>query len=337
MIIRTCFTLILLWAGSSISYAGGLDKHFWGPSSKCLYRRPEPVVIIADLTVTGEIDDNLTVRQFERLARQLDCVKILGIVSIFGNGESTTEEIHRNLKARLPLLGLEAVPLLRGPDESLLKIAGKAESKSKETPADQTRLRRIAAMIQSVPGPVTSVELGPLTVSARLLRDGYLRPQKVRRILGVGGRAWGERFSTGKKLGRLGAFTDFNIRKDTAAADYLVRYHPEKLWMVTYQTGIGVRLVKATTATTAIPKLREHIVARTRFMCRLGYRCGYFPSWDTWLSTLFIEGGAERLGCLKTRAHIRAEHRDGHNMRLILNPPEGHPGHAIMACHKVAK
>lgn len=311
-----------------------LERHFFGASPTCRHKAPVPLLVVADLTLTGEIDDSISLVMYRQLERR-GCVRVLGVVSIFGNGPSRTDEVHRNLEVRPAALGVSHWPLLRGPDESHRKVrnwrAGRPDFERLGTIADQERLRRIAAVIRAADVPVVIVELGPMTISARLLEGGFVAPNRIERILGVGGRLRGERFGRNAGfVGRVGSFTDFNVRKDTKAVDYLIRHVPEKLFMVTYRSGVGARMVSAALVAGAVPPLAEHAHKRQRWLNRmLGYTG--IPSWDTWTSAYFLQGRAPALGCVQTWARIENEPK-ARWPRLIVNQHIG-VGSQIMVCH----
>jgi len=311
-----------------------LERHFFGPVAVCAHTQPVPVLLVADLTLTGEIDDSVSLVMYDRLQR-MGCVTVLGIVSIFGNGASSTAQIHQNLAVRLPRLGLARWPLLRGPDESYRRVrnrrTGRPDSERLGTPADQRRLRIIAAAIAAADAPVAIVELGPMTVSARLLAGGFVSPTQIRRVMGIGGRLWGERFGNDAGLvGRFGNFTDFNVRKDTKAVDYLIRHVPEKVLLVTYRLGVGERMVTAAMIGEAVPALASHARDRARWLSRmLGY--AGIPSWDTWTTAVFIAGRRAKLGCARTYGRLQTE-PGAKWPRLIVGQRVG-VGSPITICH----
>lgn len=324
---RMFLIIIALLVSAIPANADALARHFFGSDAPRCSVRHEPVVIFADLTVDGEIDDSITLVAFRRLERA-GCIDVRALVSIYGNGGSSTATVHENIIVRVRELGLADVwgdKLLRGPDRSMRSGGVHA--------LDDARYRAIAEIINASPRPITIVELGPLTGSATLLREGYIKPSRVKRILGVGGRVPGESFGTGRGLGLFASFSDFNVRKDTAAVDYLVRHHGRKLRMVTYRTGIGDRMVPADVIARDIPALAKHAALRARTLAWLGYPQGYIPSWDTWLSSFFVKGGPESLGCRRTYARMLKE-PGARDLRLMLNQPEGQ-GHAIVACHEL--
>lgn len=306
---------------SQAAPAAGLADIFLGKDCRT---RDQPTLIVTDLTVTGEIDDSVSLLMYRELQRRR-CIRVIGIVSIFGNGRSSTAAIHANLERRLHALGLDdwRELLLRGPDHTSFRPPGGA---------DQERLVEIAAVINRHEQVVVA-ELGPLTVSASLLMHGMVEPRRIARILGVGGRVEGERFTTGRKLaGRLFAFRDMNIAEDTKAAAYLLRHHARKLWMVTYRSGIGARMVQPETIASYAPALEDHAFERARVLRDL---LGYdgIPLWDTWTTSYFLKGGPEALGCRATLAAMRFD--DGgfrDPMQLWIDRPPG-KGRPITACH----
>ncbi|MCA9420836.1 MAG: hypothetical protein KC592_07450, partial [Nitrospira sp.] len=248
-LISALLLFVLAVALSTAVHADELTRHVLGTKPICRTHH-QPVLIISDLTVTGEIDDSITLYIYRQL-ELLGCIRVLGVVSIFGNGGSGTAAIHRNLAARLPLLGGSHWPLLHGPDERLTTVL----NRRKETVEDHERLSAIAAVITDAGQPVVIAELGPATVSARLLSAGYVQPIRIAKILAVGGRMSGESFTTNKRLGRLFSFRDMNVAEDVWAMDYLVHYHFRKLWLVTYRSGLGKRMVTASMIAGALPAL----------------------------------------------------------------------------------
>lgn len=320
------------YAGSFLAYfvvlfisqgamAASLTDFFLGRECRA---RDQATLIVTDLTVTGEIDDSVSILMYRELERRR-CIKVVGIVSIFGNGRSSTAAIHANLERRLHALGLDDWRglLLRGPDHTSFRPPGGA---------DRDRLAGIASVINAHDRVVVA-ELGPLTVSASLLMHGMVEPRRIARILGVGGRVEGERFTTGRKLaGRLFAFRDMNVAEDTRAAAYLLRHHARKLWMVTYRSGIGARLVQPETIASYAPPLEEHAFERARILRDLlGYEG--IPLWDTWTTSYFLKGGAEALGCRVTLAAMRYDENGFRDpMQLWIDRPPGE-GRPITACH----
>ena len=280
----------------------------------------QPTLIVADVTRAGEIDDSISLMMYRELERR-GCIDVIGVVSIFGNGGSSTANVHKNLLQRLDELGFEAwKPLvLRGPDRKSFGVV---------SPRDHERLTMVAHIIKRHRS-VVIVELGPLTISSRLLMHGMVQPETIERILGIGGRVAGERFATGRKLGVLFGFRDMNIDEDTNAVSYLLRHHPGKLWMVTYQTGLGARTVTSDMVGAHAPLLADHARRRARILQKLlGYQG--IPSWDTWTTRYFLVGGAESLACGPTRAGMRyADQSFRDPMQLWLDLPEGH---MITAC-----
>ncbi|MCY0147969.1 hypothetical protein OEG84_09670 [Hoeflea sp. G2-23] len=276
---------------------------------------------MTDITVKGEIDDSISMYAYRQM-ELLGCVKIIGVVSIFGNGKSSTAEIHRNLQQRLPALGCAEWLRLRGPDERYTTVLNKRA----QTAADAQRLRAIAALIRSTGEPVIIAELGPVTVSARLLAGGYVEQSEIARILSVGERMYNENFTTGRALGHVFAFRDMNVAEDVWAQDYLVHHVPSKLWMVTYRTGIKNREVTERAVADAIPVLAEHARARARTLRMIGFN--NIPTWDTWTSSYFLNGGERKLGCHHVRAKLIHTARGRDPMRLVL----GRGGAMITAC-----
>lgn len=327
--------MLLLWPQTGVAGPAGLDDHFFGPGATCRHSTPVPVVLVADLTLRGEIDDSISVFLYRQL-EQMGCVRVLAIVSIFGNGESTTAEIHANLQKRLPKLGAGHWPLLRGPDRSYRAVRTARPRlpnghRAVTNRRDAERLAAIGAVVNAADRPVVLVELGPMTVSARLLAEGHVAADRIARVLAIGGRLHGERFGQAAGLvGRFGSFTDFNVRKDTMATDYLVRHIPGKLILYTYRNGVGARMVSANMVAEAIPALTGHAEKREGWLWRiLGYTG--IPSWDTWTTSFFIAGRMAALGCGWTRARLHSD-AGGRWPRLWLTPSR--PSRvAVLACH----
>lgn len=101
--IKTLVLLFICLAVSNWAIANELQKHFLGDSIRCKTPTPEHVLIVADLTVTGEIDDSISLYIFDKL-ENAGCIRVIGVVSIFGNGKSSTPQIHANLIKGLPVL-----------------------------------------------------------------------------------------------------------------------------------------------------------------------------------------------------------------------------------------
>ncbi|WP_146215640.1 hypothetical protein [Hoeflea marina] len=280
---------------------------------------------MTDLTIDGEIDDSISMHAYRQL-ELAGCLRVIGVVSILGNGNSTTAQIHRNLERRLPALGGGLWRRLRGPDERYTTVLNKRAEKS----ADIERLRAIAELIKSATEPVVIAELGPVTVSARLLSGGYVSPAEIEKILAVGGRVRNESFATNRSLGRVFAFRDMNVSEDVWAQDFLIRHHPAKLWMVTYRTGIGARAATAPVIAQTIPSLAAHAKSRARTLRMIGFLG--IPTWDTWTTSFFLRTGSSRLGCRSIRARLAITSNSPNSMRLLL----GDGGRTITACTNVA-
>ncbi len=274
-------------AAPGLSAAQTLERHFLGVAPECRFNRM-PVLIVTDVTRRGEIDDTVSLYTYRRL-ETLGCIQVIGVVSIFGNGKSSTNEVHANLTARLAELGIRDWPVLAGPERRM------SFSRSVKTSAgDLERLHSIAAAVTRH-DHVVIAELGPLTVSARLLSERLVRPDLVHKILGVGGRSPGERLTTGRGLPF--SFRDMNVDEDHAAVRYLVRNHAKKLWMVTYRAGVGTRMVApAALGEIGTPEIVDHAQRRARQLTRVGYE-GRIPSWDTWTTSFFLKDGPQRLSC----------------------------------------
>ncbi|MDP2733001.1 MAG: hypothetical protein Q8O63_07830 [Hoeflea sp.] len=315
--------LLLVLIAPKPAFAGELIDHYFGSDPQCSIAA-QPVLLVTDLTVTGEIDDSISMHVYRQLELR-GCIKVIGVVSIFGNGKSTTAEIHRNMGRRLPDLGCADWRRLRGPDERLTTVLNKRG----ETQADIGRLQTIAGLVRNATGPVVIAELGPVTVSARLLAGGYLDRSDVKMILGVGGRMDNESFATHRGLGRFFAFRDMNVAEDVWGQDYLIRTHPDRVWMVTYRTGIANREVSERQVTKSIPALAAHARSRAKVLRLIGFEG--IPTWDTWTTGFFLRGGNGKLGCRPLRARMAATTSGPNMMRLIL----GNGGHSIIACTDV--
>ncbi|MVA95641.1 hypothetical protein GN330_00030 [Nitratireductor sp. CAU 1489] len=315
-----CLVAVLLSLPAQAS--GGLVDHFLnGP---CRIDR-QPILIVTDVTTSGEIDDSVSLLMYRELERR-GCVRVVGVVSIFGNGGSSTAQVHKNLDERIKTLGLAAwrARLLRGPDRTSFRAPNAA---------DDTRLRRIAEIVRRHPGLVMA-ELGPWTVSSLLLMHRYADPAEISAILGVGGRRPGERFATGRTLaGSLFGFRDMNVAEDTRAVSYLLRHHPDKLWQVTYRTGLGPRTVHHEAIGAFAPTLARHARKRWRTARHL---LGYdgIPLWDTWTTSYFLRGGNERLGCRKVPAAMRSDDNGFRDPMQLHLGVTGAGSSRIVACHQ---
>ncbi|NGO53484.1 nucleoside hydrolase [Allomesorhizobium camelthorni] len=267
-------------------------EHFLNGPCRFAYH---PVLIVTDVTTSGEIDDSVSLMMYRELERR-GCIRIVGVVSIFGNGGASAKEVYRNLHDRLHQLGLSAWAVLEGPARRM-----SFSQSLPPTAEDQQRLFAIAAIVNQHERVVIA-ELGPFTVSARLLSEGLVRPKRIERILGVGGRAPGERFSTGHGLPF--SFRDMNVDEDQAAVWYLLKHHPRKLWLVTYQTGINERmLTPETIAALGISEISAHAKRRAKRLTLIGYG-GKIPAWDTWTTSYFIEGGSQKLSCRQQKVRL---------------------------------
>ncbi|MEP2868796.1 hypothetical protein [Parvibaculum sp.] len=283
------------------------------------------MLIISDMTTSGEIDDSVSLLMYRELERR-GCVRVVGLASIFGNGGSSTGQVHQNLDERIETLGLAAwrARLLRGPDRTSFRATNAA---------DHIRLRQIADVVRRHPGLVMA-ELGPWTVSALLLMHRYVDPAEISAVLGVGGRRPGERFATGRTVpGSLFGFRDMNVAEDTRAISYLLRHHPEKLWNVTYHTGLGPRTVHHETIAAFAPTLSGHARRRWRTARHL---LGYdgIPLWDTWTTSYFLRGGNERLGCRSIPAAMRSDDNGFRDPMQLHLGVTGAGSSRITACHR---
>lgn len=317
MRILLALTAILLCSAPAL--ADMLTKHFLPTACRT---HKQPTLIVTDVTRHGEIDDSISLLMYRELERR-GCIKVIGIVSIFGNGGASTRVVHENLSLRLDELGISGWKqrMLRGPDR---KSFGTLNAE------DHTRLSEIARVINEH-NNVVIAELGPLTISACLLMNRMVSPDRVKRILGIGGRLKGERFATGRTLvGNLFAFRDMNIAEDTHAVRWLVEHHPKKLWMITYHAGVGSRTIAPEMVADLAPLLTKHAHDRARTLRKvLGYQG--IPSWDTWTTSYFVRGGATRLNCKRMPAAMRyagSSYRDP--MQLYLDVPRAPE---IIACH----
>lgn len=325
--------LLIIFTIALVSWAPAYAEpdiftHFLGSKPACVSSN-EPTLVVTDVTRSGEIDDTISLAMYRRL-ELLDCIKVLGVVSIFGNGGSSTNQVHKNLLVRLDELGIHDWQILHGPDNPM-----SYEFDGRPSVHDLHHLQKIANAITASPSPVTIVELGPMSASGSLLRYGLVDPKQIERIIGVGGRSPGEHFKTGRGF-PLFSFRDMNIAEDRASAAWLLHYHPNKLSMVTYKTGIGNRALSSTMIENfTVPSIAEHSQKRIRAMTFLGY--SGIPSWDTWTTSFFVQGGAERLGCRPTPAQMR--HSDGYkatdSMQLQLLPSHNRHSRVITACHEV--
>jgi hypothetical protein len=126
-----------------------------------------------------------------------------------------------------------------------------------------------------------------------------------------------------------------NVAKDVMAIGYLLRNHADKLTMVTYRAGVGAKVLSLELVESlGIETIAEHARKRSRMMAFLGY--AGIPSWDTWAATLFVAGGAERLGCRDTPARIRYDDsgtfKPTDRMQLQLLKTPDRYSRTIVAC-----
>ena len=285
----------VLSIGSLMASADPIADHFFGENPTCA-RQTVPVILATDVSTKGEIDDTISLYAYRRL-EQLGCIKVIAVVSIFGNSSASTETVHANLLQRLEVLGIDDWTVLAGPNNHVPFTRNKGLSK-----VDRSRLDRIADVARRH-DRVVIVELGPFTISACLIMHGMIDPSRIERIVGVGGREPGESFSTG--AGIPFAFRDMNVAEDREAIRYLVRNFPGKLWLVTYRTGIGSRMVRPEiVGSMGVTALDDHARARARRLKLIGYG-GLIPLWDTWTTSYFLDGQAKQLGCQKTRVGMR--------------------------------
>ena len=309
--------------------SGDMENHFLGHNPKCIHPKSN-VLIVSDTTLTGEIDDTVSLHMYKQL-ELLGCIKVIGVVSIFGNGGSSSDEVHKNLSRRLVALGMSSWQLLAGP-VARMPFDHKAEINAE----DSRRLSLIASAVNST-NNVVIAELGPFTVSAMLLSHKYVEAGHIVKILGVGGRSPGEVFSTGK--GIPFAFRDMNIAEDQAAIGYLVKHHASKLWLATYKTGIGKRMLKPEQIEAfGGAEIGKHAGARARLLGYIGYG-GNIPCWDTWTTSWFIAGGAERLGCQKMLAKMTFAdigYKPSDRMQLQIFS-ERKTSDSIDVCHETSK
>lgn len=322
------FTILLVSTPNCL--ASELEKHFLGEDVKCIAKPPVPVLIVADVTRAGEIDDSISLYVYSRLEKA-GCIKVIGVASIFGNGGSTTLQAHENLVVRLGQLGLTSWPVFLGP---LNKVP--FEVNWKLTATDTENLEKIAAHIIAY-DKVVIAELGPLTVSACLMRSKMISQANVVKILGVGGRAEGEHFSQG---GVPFSFRDMNVAEDRMAMKYLLEHYASKLWMTTYRTGIGARMIgPEMVSDIGNDDLMAHAYKRAKMLKKIGYQ-GKIPSWDTWTTSWFLKGGPEKLGCKKMwakMAHAEKGYRPTDSMQLRLMDDNAQRGNRIEACHEVSE
>ena len=320
------FVAAWFFATVSVAMSGDIESHFFGIAPQCA--RPKAnVLIVSDTTLTGEIDDTVSLHMYHRL-EQLGCIKVIGVVSMFGNGGSSSDEVHGNLLIRLAALRLTKWRLLAGPSARM-----PFDAKAVANKEDSLRLSLIADVINSYEDVVIT-ELGPFTVSAMLLSHRLVDAGHVLKILGVGGRSPRETFSTGK--GIPFAFRDMNVAEDRAAIGYLVKHYGSKLWLVTYRTGIGHRMLRPEQIEAfggaAMGESARHRAKTLRY---IGYG-GSIPCWDTWTTLWFIDGGAERLGCKKIPARMsysESGFRPSDSMQLQLFEGRETVG-SIDVCHE---
>lgn len=315
-LITILFTFVLM--SISMASASSLVQHFGG-NEPCRTHQ-KPVLLVTDTTTDGEIDDSISLLMYREVELR-GCIKVIGVVSIFGNGGSNTKTVHENLKERLHALNLDSWSklVLRGPDRRAFGDMGTL---------DEKRMLQIANVVNEYKSVVV-VELGPMTVSARLLSHDLVPKERIEMVLGVGGRSAGERFKTNQGWwGKWFEFRDMNIAEDTGAANYLVENHPSKLWMVTYQTGVGDREISPEVVGAFAPALTVHAKQRADVLRKVGYRA--IPSWDTWTMLYFMKNGAKKIHCEKTSATMRYVEGYRDPMQLHLHVPNGK---MIIACH----
>ncbi|WP_299817376.1 hypothetical protein [uncultured Roseibium sp.] len=327
MRIAIFFSAMMLGFTYPSDAAPDIYDHFLGENPVCVSRN-QPIIIVADVSRDGEIDDTVSIALVRRL-EESGCVEILAAVSIFGNSNSSTNEVHDNLIVRLGQLGIDNWMLLHGPDRRM-----SFDHNGQPTPGDLSYLKKIAQVIKGSSRAVTLLELGPTTVAASLLRYGLVPPRMIAKIIGVGGRSPGEHFATGRGF-RAFALRDMNVAMDVTAIAYLVRNHPGKLNMVTYRAGVGERVLSPELAESfSIEAIAEHARKRSRMMKFLGYTG--LPSWDTWAATLFVTGGAERIGCRETPARViyddSGTFKQTDSMQLQLLKAPDRYSRTIIAC-----
>jgi hypothetical protein len=320
----TILSLLLEVASAQASDIRPLMDHFFGPNQSCVQAHM-PVVLVFDMNephtglraalTAGEIDDSNSALVWAKRERQ-GCVDVLAVVSIHGNSGSSQAAIHAVMEQRLHDLGLHHwVPkLLPGPSRRLQSWHYPSFSEENDQ-----RLQALARVINRAPGPVVIAEHGPLTTSAGLLVGGYVEPKRVKRILGVGGRPYGQDFvgPNGRRL----PFRDMNIATDTKAADYLVRHHGPKLWLVNFWAGLRTNAVEPHYIAMAYPLLTEHAFARGSELGRYGSG-GRVWSWDTWLTRYTASGADEALGCQLVRARMVPHKSTREPWRLAFVPFE---------------
>jgi len=313
-------------ATCNAAWGNPLDDHFFGKGPLCA-KKNVPVIVVTDVSRKGEIDDTISLHMYRRL-EQIGCIKVVAVVSIFGNEGASTSEVHENLTERLGQLDISDWTVLPGPEN---KVPFTDEMRLSD--GDRNRLAAIGAVARAHE-QVVIAELGPFTVSALLLIHKLVEPNGIAQILGIGGRSPGEHFSTGKGLPF--AFRDMNVAEDRAALSYLLRNHPEKLWLVTYLTGIGARMLEPwTLRSIGGPALQEHAQARASRLKMIGYD-GKIPVWDTWTTSYFLEGGLAKLGCRKVRARMRYSegYKPSDSLQLhFLDSAHPH-SRAMIACHR---
>jgi hypothetical protein len=328
-VILVASMILSIATGHGVAGEVTIEEHFLGKTPVCLTKNM-PVLLVTDVTLRGEIDDTVTLHIYRRL-EEIGCVKILAVVSIFGNGGSSTSAITENLRVRLAELGISKWPIMEGPHRRL-----PFSQTEMLTEGDTEKLRRIALVI-GAHKKVDIAELGPFTVSAGLLMKGLVKSGQISRILGVGGRSRHEQFAPKKNVPF--AFRDMNVAEDRQAMNYLVRAHASKLRLVTWRTGIGARSVKPIQlAPIGKGMILSQAWARSRRMKLIGYG-GRIPIWDTWTAAFFVLGGMERLGCVGTPVRMMHEEtgfKPSDSMQLrLLDSPDSYSTRVVV-CHAFA-
>jgi hypothetical protein len=316
---------------ASAALAANLEVHFFGHSPSCYRQQPVPTLIVADVTRMGEIDDSISLFMYSKL-EELGCVKVIGIVSIFGNGGSSTDEVHSNLLSRLKDMKLGAWPVYHGP---MKRMSFEHHLKLDET--DTKLLTEIATIIK-LHKKVVIAELGPATVSASILKSGFITGDDLIKILTVGGRSEGEQFSVNPLLPF--AFRDMNVAEDRMAIKYLIDYHSNLIWTVTYRTGLGARMLSPQMVSDiGSEELTTHAYKRANKLKTIGYQ-GLLPLWDAWTTNWFIEGRSDYLGCKATYAKMQyasTGFKPSDSMQLVLDSNRTNTTKRIEACHEVMK
>ena len=287
MKLRSFFlTLLLSWGVAQTADANPLVQHFLGDDHPVCLESDNPVVVVTDVSRSGEIDDSLALLLLAHLEQQ-GCTKVVKIISIFGNEQQSTAQSHDALLTRLDELGLHhwRERVLRGPDHPVT---------ARQRTADLPQLRQIRRAIQDT-GPVTILELGPLTVSARLLMGApFMSPRLIRRIIAVGGLRSQDALP--------GFMRDLNVALDIDAVNHLVEHYSGKLSFVTYATGNRRdRYFRPELIPARFSGLRRQAAKRGQQLAWLGFHSDAYPVWDPLAVSLLTETD---LSCRYWHVHV---------------------------------